>query len=120
MNNKLMGPTQGVAADGTKEEAGVKLTKAQDRLRNALQFLQDFSDGMRQNAPRGDEDAYAAVHWWAREPSYCWKTAYGDFSPATLAAGIRAGLIAKDGHRPCFRITPAGRLALHLGERTDG
>lgn len=94
-----------------------KLTKAQHAMQNALTFLAQHSDAMRRETPRnGNADEYAAVFWWAREPSYCWSEAYGDFSPATLNAGIRQGLIEKDGYRPCYRITPAGRAALKESE----
>lgn len=48
----------------------------------------------------------------ARAIVHAWETAYGDFAPATLNAGIKRGLIEKDGYRPAYRITDLGRQAL--------
>lgn len=98
----------------------VKLTKAQERLQNALEFLSSWSDGFRAVAPLGKEDEYAAVWWRPREPIYCWATVYGDFQPATLKAGTERGLIerrAEDKHQ--YRITPAGRALLQEASSND-
>jgi hypothetical protein len=83
------------------------------RLQAALQFLSGYSNAMRDGATSAAQrDSFAAAFWWAREPSYAWETAYGDFAPATLNAGIKRGLIEKDGYRPAYRITDLGRQAL--------
>lgn len=94
--------------------ARAKISRPQERLQEALSFLSDYSTNMRKNAPRGKEDEWGAVYWMPREPSYSWSTAYGDFQPATLYAGVDKGLIERkrDGYHE-YRITPAGRAALH-------
>jgi hypothetical protein len=93
--------------------SGVKLTKAQARLNNALQFLADHSDSMRTAAPPGKGDEYAAAHWRPMAPSYSWSKEYGDFQIQTIRAGEVAGLIEEK--RPGYheyRITPKGRAHL--------
>lgn len=83
--------------------------------REALEFFNSHREAMMRRVPRGKEAEYGATFCWIREPAYCWKSSYGDFSPATLHAATAAGLLEKDGYRPGWRITAAGRAALEDG-----
>jgi hypothetical protein len=86
--------------------------RSEERLNAALAFLIGYSEERRRNAPAGQGDQYAAVLWRPHAPSYSWERVYGDFTPATLMAGVRRGLIERSGRNDhAYRITPAGREA---------
>lgn len=101
-----------MSAPEAKHTAGRKVSRAEQRLRNAMTFLRSHGESLRSIAPPGEGDVYATAHFWFREPSYCWENCYGDFQPGSLRAGITRGLIEQDGHRPAYRITDAGRSYL--------
>lgn len=91
------------------------MTKAAERLVNALDYLAGHRRMMLRAAPDGKEDEYASAYWYPREPMYSWSTAYGDFSPQTLMAGVARGLVDRKGRSHAYRITDAG-LALLKAE----
>ena len=110
-------------------ESGVSTTtknakaKSAASLREALEFLTAHADRMRTVAPKGQEDEYARA-LWRPSPlimSYSWPAHYGDFSPATLMAGVRSGFIERpDPDRHAYRITEAGMDFLSVGAPNHG
>jgi hypothetical protein len=86
--------------------------RSEERLNAALAFLVGYSDEARRLAPMGEGDQYAGMLWRPHAPDYCWESTYGDFTPATLMAGVRRGLIERpERYDHAYRITPAGREA---------
>lgn len=85
------------------------MSKANEHLLEALDFLAGRADAMASVAPAGKGPEWAAAAlWYPMEPAYSWRRLFGDFSPATLAAGIRRGLV-EEPRKHAYRITQAGR-----------
>jgi hypothetical protein len=88
------------------------MTKTQERLLEALDFLAARADSLANAAPRGREEEYrAGAIWYPSEPVYSWSSHYGDFTPATMVAGVKRGLI-EEPRKHAYKITPAGRAFL--------
>lgn len=101
-------------ADNPEAEGRVKLTPT---LRAALEFLEAHRQGLRKVLPDATDEELSRAFWYPREPIYCWKGAYGDFSPAALKAGVKRGYVlrrADNAHG--YTITKAGREALRHAE----
>lgn len=83
--------------------------RALERLLEALSFLKAHADGLAAIAER-EGWSQTTAPWWPREPIYAWKHVYGDFDAATLAAGVRRGLVDRpDPSRHGYLINQAGR-----------
>lgn len=94
------------------------MSRASERLQEALNFLAHRRAAMLRTAPSGKEAEYGSVFWYPSEPSYCWSSTYGDFSPQTLMAGVARGLIDRKGSSHAYRITSAGLTLLANQEPT--
>lgn len=93
------------------------MTRAQERLLEALDFLAARSDAMARAPPIGKKEEWATVGlWYPMEPVYSWPSHYGDFTPATMAAGVRRGLIDEP-RKHAYRITPESRGRLQPPDR---